>query len=799
MLLKSLRLVNIRSYTEGFIEFNQGSSLLLGDIGSGKTSILLALEFALFGFIKGDVSGSTLLRHGKSEGSVELRFSIDNDEIVIGRRLKRKKDIISQEPGYIISAGKRFEGTPIELKSKILELFGYPEELLNKNTSLIFRYTVYTPQEEMKSILFESKEERLDILRRIFNIDKYKRIRENALFYAKELRTMKRILENKIQDLEMLESSLKQKQSDSKDIEKSIIDNKRLLDEIKKSIDTKDQDIRRLQEDIDKINILRKDLAVAESEMKNKILENARNNKELSMIAYRVKDYQDRLKEMGIIQEDEQTLRDDLKNAEEKLTKINAAKEIIKERLENKQKDISELIIEDSASLKYKHDVLIKRLETKDDKQKAYDESLKIMEDLNIQISTINISKSNSKMIINQIKDLSTCPTCLQVVDFSHKIKITDKENSKMLSEERKISELQKKKEDSDKEIKRLKHDIESLHKDDIELQQINNKLDNIKVLIDKKQQLIKDMEELQSKKQKLDAMDVNKLIETISRNRKIVDNIGVRKNIQESLNEKMQQQKDIEEKILTCNNDISVFKKRYDELMQDISKNEDIEKSFSQQRKELEEIKNNYKDVEIRYAVALKDKGSIDKEIRRLTEEIIVKKKLVEKINYINELNHWISEHFINLTSTIEKNIMHRIHKEFNEIFRKWFTIIIEDEDLDVNIDEDFAPLIRQNNYDTFIDNLSGGEKTAVALAYRLALNKVINDFINNIKTKDLLILDEPTDGFSSEQLDRMRDVLDELQMRQLIIVSHEAKMETYAENIIRINKHDHTSKAGI
>jgi len=46
-------------------------------------------------------------------------------------------------------------------------------------------------------------------------------------------------------------------------------------------------------------------------------------------------------------------------------------------------------------------------------------------------------------------------------------------------------------------------------------------------------------------------------------------------------------------------------------------------------------------------------------------------------------------------------------------------------------------------------------------ALAYRLSLNQVINNLMSTIKTRDLLILDEPTDGFSGEQLDRMRDIL--------------------------------------
>jgi len=93
MLLKSITINNIRSYNHAKIDLRNGSTLLLGDIGSGKTTILLAIEFVLFGLIKGDVSGSTLLRHGKNEGSVELDFSIGKDEIKIHRKLKRKKYI----------------------------------------------------------------------------------------------------------------------------------------------------------------------------------------------------------------------------------------------------------------------------------------------------------------------------------------------------------------------------------------------------------------------------------------------------------------------------------------------------------------------------------------------------------------------------------------------------------------------------------------------------------------------------------------------------------------------------------
>ena len=76
------------------------------------------------------------------------------------------------------------------------------------------------------------------------------------------------------------------------------------------------------------------------------------------------------------------------------------------------------------------------------------------------------------------------------------------------------------------------------------------------------------------------------------------------------------------------------------------------------------------------------------------------------------------------------------------------------------------------------------------MALAYRLALNKTINTVTSSIKTKDLLILDEPTEGFSSEQLDKLRDVIAQLNLRQIIIVSHEQKIEGFADKVVRLEK---------
>jgi exonuclease SbcC len=162
------------------------------------------------------------------------------------------------------------------------------------------------------------------------------------------------------------------------------------------------------------------------------------------------------------------------------------------------------------------------------------------------------------------------------------------------------------------------------------------------------------------------------------------------------------------------------------------------------------------------------------------------------EKVIRYSELIYFLENEFVSLISLIEKQIMKKVHSDFDSIFREWFRILVEDEDLEINLRYDFSPLIRRSDYDIEYSHLSGGERTAAALAYRLALNQVINTIMSEINTRDILILDEPTDGFSSEQVDKLRIVLEELNLKQVIIVSHDPKIESFVDSVIKFEKRE-------
>ena len=679
MLIKKLKLENIRSYLNQEINFQEGSVLLSGNIGSGKSSILLAIEFALFGLIKGEISGGSLLRKGSEKGSVELCFDINDNEIIIKRTLKKSSSGIAQDAGYIIINGRKKDATAVELKQNILELLNYPQELLNKK-SLIYRYTVYTPQEEMKNILLGDLEYRLDTLRRVFNIDKYKRIRENAKIVIAKLKEKKNEYEIRASGIEAKKEELKNKESDLNKNKILMEDINSKLKIIKDLAISKKKEINSIEEETNKFREFKREFEICEINLGNK-------QEKLKFNSKRIKELDDEINE-------------------------------IKSKFSVKTEDVSSIIS--------KKEIFLNSLETE-------------LKDNYKKLNRLKISKENSEKIMHGIIELDECQTCMQKVSNEYKKNVVAREEGKIWEINKELELLLKRERESDEAIESVKKEMQLLRKKESESGIIKMKQSEL---------------ELKNKlKLKLNEEEI--II------RKEVDDLEI-KNIK--LNKIINEFKLDEEKIIKF-------------------------------RQELDEIIRKERDLDIKFATMNNEIRNSEAVISILKKEIETSLQFVEKLKKVRSLKENIEDNFIKLMETIEKSIMLKVHHDFDSLFRKWFEMLVDSELIKVRLDNEFSPLIEQNGYDIDYEHLSGGEKTAAALAYRLALNQVINNLVEGINTKDLIILDEPTDGFSSEQLDRMKNVLDDLNMKQIIIVSHEDKIESFVEKVIRFEKKEHVS----
>ena len=208
MIIKNITLSNIRSYkSPAPIPLTTGVTLFEGDIGSGKSTILSAIEFALFGL--GDIDSSYLLRHGERTGSVLLEFEVSGKQYKAYRSLERKRTSITQKEGYIVEQGVRTDYSVTEMKSRVLEILNFNECARPKTSSLIYRYAIFTPQEMMKEVLSQPVEKRLETLRRAFRIEDYSVIVNNTSILTSWLESESKILDRQTQDINLKISLLK--------------------------------------------------------------------------------------------------------------------------------------------------------------------------------------------------------------------------------------------------------------------------------------------------------------------------------------------------------------------------------------------------------------------------------------------------------------------------------------------------------------------------------------------------------------------------------------------------------------
>jgi DNA repair protein SbcC/Rad50 len=680
MIIKKLKIENIRSYVNQDLTFPEGSILLSGDVGAGKSTVLLSIEFALFGISKGYLSGGSLLRNGKDKGSVTLEFSVNNKDVTIKRTLKRSANSVTQDYGYITINGKTQEMSAVELKQAVLDLLNYPPESLTKSKSLVYRYTVYTPQEEMKHILLSDKDTRLDILRKVFGIDKYKLIKDNTKITLS-------FIKDKRKELEYSISNLSEKETEKYNLKNTHLHIGTELDKLKPLLENssdllvKEQNkLKDLELITKKVNALKNELSITEANIRNKQYEFKRNSDELIELSKNI----------------------------EKIEAPQIDLESLKENISKKEQDIN-LLEQAIKSLTY-----------------------------NISIHDVQIK--NSEKVKSDILSLKKCPVCQQDVNESHKEHITESENKKIEDSIKTKEALLMKDKEQRFILESLKKECSNLEKQKYDFQLIQLKIKNN---LEKEQKISRNSSYLEELKKLINEMENKKL----------------------AIINQLSEFKDTEEENTHLNRNLDRLRKENTNLH--------IEKSRLDTR--LNEINN---------------------QILLLEKEIEKKLVIKQKVITLSTIQQWLDSNFINLIDNIERHTMVKINSDFNELFERWFKMIIETENLNIKLDDNFSPIIDQNGFEIDYENLSGGEKTAGALAYRLALNQVINSLVTTINTKDLIILDEPTDGFSDDQLDRIRLILNELNTKQTILVSHESKIESFVDNIIRFNKNNHITE---
>lgn len=693
MKIEVVKLENIRSHVKSTVPFSRGFNCLVGGLGCGKSSILYAIDFALFGDPLSR-SYDYLLREGAENGKVTVQFTQNSKSYKICRGLKRRGKGISQDFDEL----KLFQGENLiaSVKSDAVE------EQLKAITGLekeLFREIVWVRQEHLKELLDSAPRERQKHLDELFGLSDYETAWSNLSGYQREYEGEKRAYEKDpdIVGIEKLNAEYNRLAEEFSLLEVETQEISRRLNEAKKTLEEADLKLKRLEELKASIEELKRKEAQLQTNLAN--------------------------------------IEDSSASLAEKIEGKKAAVENLKQRLDGMQiqlESYKERLKEIGVSADKPIEVLKQYLSAFDD-QIA---SLKAEQEAMLR---------NMQTDQRRISSLSTenrCPLCLQPLNNEYKSNL--------------VQRIQTENVERQKTINHLQGDIE-------ELQQIKEKasstISNLQILMPR-------IEDLKNR---------------------LNDEYKALAELLKEFEEKQRLENELQCKLERVRAEIGKF---------DVSELENAKKRREQAFRQYYLLESDLRTKENHK----KDLGKLLDDIKERIDQSQKKIERVEKLSRIVDIIGSIRDAY--------RSIQPKLRSEFVKVLKNFVQQVLdnlvggEGSPINITIDETYTPyVVSESGVERDVSNLSGGERTLIAFAYRLGLGHLI------MQSKishglSLLLLDEPTESLGREDgsIDRLAEAISRFKaIEQIIAVTHSEAFAERAEHVIRVEKENDQSKISV
>ena len=794
MILKSITLHNIRSHTNTSVEFGDGITLLRGDMGSGKSTMLMAAEFALFGM--GSLRADALVTKGQSRGEVLLSFEAGGSEYEVHRAITVRNGRASQADTRLVQDGVAEILNPTDLKARVLGVLGFREPSNPRAVSRVYRYAVYTPQEEIKAIL--SGDGREETIRRAFGMDDYKTTYDNAKAAASRMDSDMNGLKPRFERLDEFEEGAARAGSEAKRLGADL---KRLgaeraaaasaVSEAEGNVERLDRELARAEAAAGTVRRLESDLESEKAEMSrlaNELGAAETESEAAEVAASEDPGHRPTTLSGGALDEMISEARGRDVRSRELAASLKAlaaeAATLSSECFGRNTQDIEADIKTCGQAISgLKSDVT--------SAEKSHRKSADGLAAMKQEAISLRESLERAEGLGAE------CEWCGTTLDEGH---------GKRLAAERR------------KKLERVQGDIE-MAAEEVDgcssfTADTRNKLDAARNRLGGLERALDAAEKLGVVNQKI--TDAEAEAGSLKGN---VADAGAPKldgepdtQYLERVRRELTAWTEASSRAALARKDADVLAARIREMASRYEaakgRAERLEAEIAERRSEAAEAERVSSDavaaraeldarraemdrIISSEAAAAERRAAAEAEDKRLRGEAAEARMHKMRHAELGDCAAWIRSPFLPALRSIESQVMASTLYEFREHYREWYTILVDDHTKRSGIGEGFTPTIQQDGIEQDLANLSGGERTSVALAYRLALNAMVRRQAG-ILDDNLLVLDEPTDGFSREQMSKVLDILARLDARQVIIVSHEPEMEGYADTVYRVTKSD-------
>ncbi|MCW1293810.1 MAG: SMC family ATPase [Candidatus Parvarchaeota archaeon] len=793
MIINEISLKNIRSHVESEISFSPGINVIVGNTGSGKSSILMSIEYALFGKIgEGTNEGKMLLRRGENSGRISLVFTENGREIRVMRGLKRVKDAVRNDDSMnSISV----DGREVDLQNRSSDISTFVSKSLSMKSDPLktFEAVVYIKQDELKGLVFDTTQKKQEYIDDTLQVGKYALVYDGMRSLMIDLQNEEALLKKEIEfsvgDKEIIETKSK-----LLDIEKNI---KKLSDDIN-LLESKSDELAKARRAYEEKLEAEKDLQLKFNVLRSLIDKEA---KELEKLKESVKDLQverdllyDRVKDMK--QEDEGELLNKLHEIDKLADACNKEKDIRIKEMHELQMRISVLNdrkgkIEEELKKYIKYVDEISKLIS--EKKAALDEAKVLLSDDEINAKIEQIKEVISDITADMERSISSgiCVFCgSSIIDRQH----VEKEfKGRINGYNQTISKLQGLKSNISKISKAsLEKELFSLEKDMLNakttIDNLTKESDSIHTS-DLSSQLEKFETELDKLKQEQTSLSDEKLeiarkLEEISKSRALFMKLS---SIDSEIEQRLK---------LIGDKESNIEKNRSD--LKDLNFDPSI---YAGLMDELKLVDEDYNKVISQLAESRKEKAMLEE---RRSEENVRLEEIKSKLETKEKANSKLVklEKAIKMLSNLREDIRsireyvrNRFIGDFRSLFQTKFYELRNETDYAVDIDNNYNVIIKSDGEVFESKSLSGGEKTIVALAYRISLSSIAAK-LGGISRNEIFIMDEPTSGLDKKDVSSLADSITKITgVNQIIIVTHDDNLKNIADNIIRVEKKEGVS----
>ncbi len=757
-MIMSVTLTNWKSHLNTTLEFKEGTNVLVGAMGSGKSSILQAISFALFGTFSElksrQLTQADLITRGIGAqfSEVSVKLSQQGKQYTITRKIDQKKHeaVVRDASGKMLAGPNTTNATEF-----VYNLLKIDEDL--------FLRTVYAMQNDIDMILKLTPKDRKKRIDELMGLTKFEKARDNCVTLRNKIGRSKTETEQFLSTLNVEEiatridtlrkehGALKTKQASLKD---DIKKRKVAYERQKTELDA----LRKQASAAGRLEERRDSLSRRVEEIQNR-LSGKQLDKSKEQIEKELEELRSELFNFNTTKVELTTFldhaRSELLSHEKRIGVLEQKKSDVKDKLDKIQRVRAEL-----AELKISD--LNKELTSV---RKKVDEKREAKQALMVEL------KSFRKHLEELERAESSCPICKTELTETSKLELINerkREVAEVLMDSSKASdklnEVEKRKEELEQLFDKNRYMIEDIEKEDaflVEYKEISEELNSL--LSNKKlhEQVISDKEpKLKEAEKQIEEVQYKK--SALTEDKHLYD-------LKDQLGKIKQEHAEAERQFIlhkVPEEELESAESKFRDALRSVQEMETTEKGFGALINEKEE--------------RIKELAGQQAKIQDLQKKVA---KQEQNLAFLDLLRNAIEAAQLSLRDELIMTVNEVMTTVWLEIYpyEKWNGVRLQ------ATENDYVLQLKETERDwiSVIGFASGGERMIASLAVRIAFARVLAPNLS------LLILDEPTHNLDENAIKTLINVIHtrvEEFLDQIFIVTHEEKLSENADNVIRL-----------